>query len=266
MLRRNIVERAQTLAPFLSFDRDPYIVADGDHYSYILDAYTTSENYPYSEAYQGSLPTFRGQNYLRNSVKAVIDAYNGSVTFYVFDRNDPIINAYRQVLPELFKDAREMPENLRRHIRYPEDIFTVQAEMYGTYHMTNPTTFYNREDRWEVPHELYRSTEIAMLPYYVTTQLPGSGKPEFLLMLPCRSPARTRWRVGSRVSAMARTTGKWWRSASPKGPSSTVRHRWNHGSARTAGSQVILRFGISTVRRSFAAISSCCRSSTTNSS
>ena len=184
MLRRNIVERAQTLAPFLSFDRDPYIVADGDHYSYILDAYTTSENYPYSEAYQGSLPTFRGYNYLRNSVKAVIDAYNGSVTFYVFDRHDPIINAYRQVLPELFKDAREMPENLRRHIRYPEDIFTVQAEMYGTYHMTNPTTFYNREDRWEVPHELYRSTEIAMLPYYVTTQLPGSDKPEFLLMLP----------------------------------------------------------------------------------
>ncbi len=184
MLRRNIVERVQTLAPFLIFDRDPYIVADGDHYSYILDAYTTSENYPYSEAYQGSLATFRGYNYLRNSVKAVIDAYNGSVTFYVFDRHDPIINAYRRVLPELFKDAREMPENLRRHIRYPEDIFTVQAEMYGTYHMTNPTTFYNREDRWEVPHELYRGTEIAMLPYYVTTQLPGSDKPEFLLMLP----------------------------------------------------------------------------------
>ncbi|MDR3419772.1 MAG: UPF0182 family protein [Xanthobacteraceae bacterium] len=184
MLRRNIVERARTLAPFLSFDHDPYIVADADHYSYIIDAYTTSENYPYSEAYQGSLPAFRGYNYLRNSVKAVIDAYNGAVTFYVFDRHDPIINAYRQLLPELFKDEREMPENLRRHIRYPEDIFTVQAEMYGTYHMTNPTTFYNREDRWEVPHELYRSSEIAMLPYYVTAQLPGSDKPEFLLMLP----------------------------------------------------------------------------------
>ena len=184
MLRRNIVERVQTLAPFLSFDRDPYIVADLDHYSYILDAYTTSQNYPYSEAYQGSLPAFRGQNYLRNSVKAVIDAYNGSVTFYVFDRRDPIINAYRRVLPEMFKDAGEMPENLRRHIRYPEDIFTVQAEIYGTYHMTNPTTFYNREDRWEIPRELYRDAEIEMLPYYVTTQLPGSGKPEFLLMLP----------------------------------------------------------------------------------
>jgi uncharacterized protein len=184
MLRRDIVERAQTLAPFLSFDRDPYIVADSDHYSYILDAYTTSENYPYSEAYQGSLPAFRGLNYLRNSVKAVIDAYNGSVTFYVFGQHDPIISAYRKVLPEMFKDASEMPENLRRHIRYPEDIFTVQAEMYGTYHMTNPTTFYNREDRWEIPRELYRTAEIEMLPYYVTTQLPGADKPEFLLMLP----------------------------------------------------------------------------------
>jgi uncharacterized protein len=184
MLRRNVVERAQTLAPFLTFDRDPYIVADSDHYSYILDAYTSSQNYPYSEGYQGSLPAFRGQNYLRNSVKAVIDAYNGSVTFYVFDRHDPIISAYRKMLPDMFKDASEMPENLRRHIRYPEDIFTVQAEMYGTYHMTNPTTFYNREDRWEIPHELYRSLEIEMSPYYVMTQLPGSDKPEFLLMVP----------------------------------------------------------------------------------
>jgi uncharacterized membrane protein (UPF0182 family) len=184
MLRRNIVERVQTLAPFLTFDRDPYIIADLDHYSYIVDAYVMSQNFPYSEPYQGSLPAFRGQNYLRNSVKAVIDAYNGSVTFYVFDPHDPIINAYRKVLPEMFKDASDMPENLRRHIRYPEDIFTVQAEMYGTYHMTNPTTFYNREDRWEIPHELYRNFEIETLPYYVTTQLPGSDKPEFLLMLP----------------------------------------------------------------------------------
>jgi uncharacterized protein len=184
LLRRNVVERVQILAPFLKFDRDPYIVADLDHYSYIVDAYTTSQNYPYSEPYQGSLPNFWGENYFRNSVKAVVDAYNGSVTFYVFGQRDPIINAYRRMLPEMFKNADEMPENLRRHIRYPEDIFTVQAEMYGTYHMTNPTTFYNREDRWEIPHELYRDAEIEMLPYYVTAQLPGSGAPEFLLMLP----------------------------------------------------------------------------------
>jgi uncharacterized membrane protein (UPF0182 family) len=184
LMRRNIVERVQTLAPFLSFDRDPYIVADEDHYSYILDAYTTSQNYPYSEAYQGSLPDFRAQNYVRNSVKAVIDAFDGSVTFYVFDPGDPIIKAYRKVLPEMFKDAAAMPNNLRRHVRYPEDIFTVQAEMYGTYHMTNPMTFYNREDRWEIPRELYRTAEIEMLPYYVTAQLPETAKPEFLLMLP----------------------------------------------------------------------------------
>ena len=99
MLRRNIVERVQTLAPFLTFDRDPYIVADGDHYSYILDGYTTSGTYPYSEAYRGTLANFRGRNYIRNSVKAVIDAYNGSVTFYVFDPQDPILKAYRRILP-----------------------------------------------------------------------------------------------------------------------------------------------------------------------
>ena len=184
MFRRNIIERVQSLAPFLSFDRDPYIIADKDHYSYIADAYTTSQNYPYSEIYQGTVPAFRGQNYLRNSVKAVLDAYNGSVTLYVFDRSDPLIRAYRKVLPDMFKDAAEMPDNLRRHIRYPQDIFTAQAEIYGTYHMTNPTTFYNREDRWEIPRELYRNFEIEMLPYYVTTELPGSDKPEFLLMLP----------------------------------------------------------------------------------
>ena len=184
LLRRNIVERVERLAPFLIFDRDPYIVADGDHYSYIIDAYTSSTNYPYSDAYHGSLPWLHDRNYLRNSIKAVIDAYNGSVTFYLFDNHDPIITAYRRMLPGLFKDRSEMPQNLQRHIRYPEDLFTVQAEMYGTYHMTNPTTFYNREDRWEVPHELYRDTEIAVRPYYVIAQLPNSESPEFLLMLP----------------------------------------------------------------------------------
>jgi uncharacterized membrane protein (UPF0182 family) len=184
LLRRDIVERVERLAPFLIFDHDPYIVADGDHYSYIIDAYTSSANYPYSDVYQGSLPQFHGRNYLRNSVKAVVDAYNGLVMFYVFDGRDPIIRAYQQMLPGFFKDRSDMPENLRRHIRYPEDLFTVQAEMYGTYHMTDPTTFYNREDRWEVPRELYRDREIEMTPYYVIAQLPNAEKPEFLLMLP----------------------------------------------------------------------------------
>jgi len=184
LIRRNVVDRVERLAPFLTFDHDPYIVADGDHYAYIVDGYTSSANYPYSAAYQGSIGNFRDRNYLRNSVKAVVDAYNGSVTFYVFGTDDPIIKAYRKMLPALFRDRSEMPENLRRHIRYPEDFFTVQAEMYGTYHMTNPTTFYNREDRWEVPHELYRNQEIEVQPYYVMAQLPRAASPEFMLMLP----------------------------------------------------------------------------------
>jgi uncharacterized membrane protein (UPF0182 family) len=184
LIRRNVIERVERLAPFLIFDHDPYIVADGDHYSYIIDGYTSSENYPYSESYHGSLIDFHGRNYLRNSVKAVVDAYNGSVTFYVFGSDDPIIKAYRKMLPGLFRDRSDMPANLRAHIRYPEDLFTVQAEMYGTYHMTNPTTFYNREDRWEVPRELYRDREIEAKPYYVIAQLPHVPDPEFMLMLP----------------------------------------------------------------------------------
>jgi uncharacterized membrane protein (UPF0182 family) len=184
MIRRNIVDRVQRLAPFFTFDRDPYIVADGDHYSYIIDGYTSSENYPYSEAYNGSLADFHDRNYLRNSVKAVVDAYNGSVTFYIFSTDDPIIKAHRKMLPSLFRDRNEMPDNLRRHIRYPEDLFTIQAEMYGTYHMTNPTTFYNREDRWEVPHELYHDREIEVLPYYVIARVLHAENPEFMLMLP----------------------------------------------------------------------------------
>jgi hypothetical protein len=184
LFRRNVVDRAQRLAPFLTFDRDPYIVADGDHYSYIVDAYTSSENHPYSEAYEGSRSEYKGRNYLRNSVKAVVDVYNGSVDFYVFDEKDPIIRAWRRMLPGLFRDGSDMPQRLRRHVRYPEDLFDVQAEMYGTYHMTNPMTFYNREDRWQVPHQLHREREIEMAPYYVMAQLPGAEKPEFLLMLP----------------------------------------------------------------------------------
>jgi uncharacterized protein len=184
LIRRNVVERVQRLAPFITFDHDPYIVADGDHYAYIIDGYTSSANYPYSETYQGSVDAFHDRNYLRNSVKAVVDAYNGTVTFYVFAPDDPIIRAYRRMLPDLFKDRSAMPDSLQRHIRYPEDLFTVQAEMYGTYHMTNPTTFYNREDRWEVPHELYLNSEVEVQPYYVTAQMPGSQTPEFMLMLP----------------------------------------------------------------------------------
>jgi uncharacterized membrane protein (UPF0182 family) len=128
LLRRNIVERVERLAPFLIFDRDPYIVADGEHYSYIIDGYTSSASYPYSAAYDGSLYWLRGKNYLRNSVMAVVDAYNGSVAFYVFDPRDPLIITYRRMLPDFFKDRSKMPQSLQRHVRYPEDLFTVQAK------------------------------------------------------------------------------------------------------------------------------------------
>ena len=229
LLRPNIAERVERLAPFLIFDRDPYIIADGDHYSYIIDAYTASTNYPYSDGYHGSLPQLRGRNYLRNSVKAVVDAYNGSVTFYVVDKRDPIIRAYWQMLPGLFKDRSAMPENLQRHIRYPEDLFTVQAEMYGTYHMTDPTTFYNREDRWEVPHELYRDREIETTPYYMITQLPNAEKPEFLLMLPLSVAGKNQmagWLAGL---SDGENTVRWWRSAFRKEPLSTARPKSNRG-------------------------------------
>lgn len=169
---------------------------------------TSSDNYPYSEAYHGSLPGFRGRNYLRNSVKAVVDAYNGTVPFYVFGADDPIIKAYQNMLPGLFRERSEMPANLQRHIRYPEDLFTVQAEMYGTYHMTNPATFYNREDRWEeVPHELYREREIELQPYYVMAQLPRAESPEFILMLPLSVAGKNQmagWLAGWRRLRQAR--------------------------------------------------------------
>lgn len=182
--RRDISTRVKKLAPFLLYDHDPYIVAGGDRFYWIQDAYTASKWYPYSKAYDGALTDYKGYNYIRNSVKAVIDAYDGSVTFYVFDANDPIVNAYRRMFPGLFKDAREMPEQLRRHVRYPEDLFTIQTEMYAKYHMTNPQTFYNQEDLWEVPKELYYGKYVPMDPYYVTSQLPDSSLPEFMLMRP----------------------------------------------------------------------------------
>jgi uncharacterized membrane protein (UPF0182 family) len=182
--RREIRERIKTLAPFLTLDRDPYVVAGGDHYYWLSDAYTTSQSYPYSEPYKGTLAGFQNVNYMRNSVKAVLDGYDGSVTFYVFDLNDPIIAAYRRMLPGLFKDASEMPELLRQHVRYPEDLFTVQAETFQRFHMTDPMTFFNGEDQWDTPKELYYGREQQMMPYYVMTELPESRQPEFMIMLP----------------------------------------------------------------------------------
>ncbi len=171
---RNISDRVATIAPFLRYDADPYLViADGRLY-WMRDAYTISDRYPYST------PVTNGINYIRNSVKIVIDAYNGTTTFYLTEPDDPIGATLGKIFPELLKPLDEMPETLRQHIRYPEGIFSLQTSMYSTFHMTNPSVFYNREDEWEVPVIDNEQME----PYYTIMRLPGEERAEFIQMLP----------------------------------------------------------------------------------
>jgi uncharacterized membrane protein (UPF0182 family) len=174
---RNIRERVNHLVPFLKLDSDPYLVVMDGRLFWIQDAYTTSDRYPYSEPL-GKL------NYIRNSVKAVIDAYDGSVTFYITDPEDALIRTYQAIFPKLFIPAGQMPESLRVHIRYPEDMFNIQAAVYQTYHMRDARVFYNKEDLWAVPREVYFGSEQPMEPYYIIMRLPEEEKEEFLLMLP----------------------------------------------------------------------------------
>ncbi len=171
-------ERVRHLAPFLKFDEDPYLAIDRGRFYWIQDAYTTSRTYPYSEPYGEEY------NYIRNSLKIVIDAYDGAVSFYVIEPNDPIVQTYRAALPELFRDLKEMPEGLRRHLRYPVELFSAQVAVYNTYHMTLPQVFYNREDVWATPREKYGGEQIDMRPYYVLMKLPGEERLQFLLMMP----------------------------------------------------------------------------------
>jgi hypothetical protein len=187
LMRRNVRDRVTALAPFLNYDADPYIVLGNDgRLSWILDAFTVSDNYPYSSHYHLD----RNQiNYMRNSVKVVIDAYDGTTTFYVFDSEDPIIAAYRHIFPSLFKDASAMPAGLRKHVRYPELLLKLQAEVYGLYHMTNEGAFYNREDLWTVATEVGLSasgeqTQQTMQPNFVMMKLPGESGEEFAEILP----------------------------------------------------------------------------------
>jgi uncharacterized membrane protein (UPF0182 family) len=176
---RNIRERVQKVAPFLAFDRDPYlVVADGRLY-WIYDAYTTSARYPYSTpAGPGGL------NYIRNAVKLVIDAYHGTTTAYLADPADPIAATYARIFPGMFVPLADMPASLREHVRYPEDIFAIQASVFATYHMTQPAVFYNREDQWEVPVVEDATEGGPMQPYYTIMRLPGEAEPEFIQMLP----------------------------------------------------------------------------------
>jgi len=177
-IHREVADRIRTVAPFLYLDDDPYLVlADGGLY-WIQDAYTVSSRYPYSEPFFGNL------NYIRNSVKVVVDAYDGSVRFYVADAEEPILNAYRNAFPGLFTDIGEMSRALRAHLRYPEDLFRVQVEKFNDYHMTIPQVFYNREDKWTFPTEKYAGDQIPMEPYYILIALPGEPSIEFLIMTP----------------------------------------------------------------------------------
>jgi uncharacterized membrane protein (UPF0182 family) len=188
LMRRNVVNRVSALAPFLTFDQDPYIVVgENGRLYWIMDGFTSSDSYPYSTHY--SLAGQQEVNYVRNSVKAVIDAYNGRVTLYVFDSQDPILGAWRGIFPGLFKDASTMPDWLRKHVRYPELMLSIQAQVYGVYHMVNPEVFFNREDMWTVATETGlgeggQQVVQSMAPNFVLMTLPGETTPEFVEILP----------------------------------------------------------------------------------
>jgi len=187
LMRRNVRDRVSALTPFLTYDPDPYIVlGDDGRLSWIMDGFTTSDSYPYSSHYDLDGSPI---NYMRNSVKAVIDAYDGTTTFYVFDKDDPIIAGYRRIFPKLFKDATVMPPDLRKHVRYPERLLKLQAAVYGLYHMTNPEVFYNREDLWTVASEVGMNASgeqvtLPMEPNFVLMRLPGETSVEFVEILP----------------------------------------------------------------------------------
>jgi uncharacterized membrane protein (UPF0182 family) len=179
LFMRDINRRVRTIAPFLTFDNDMYhVIAEGKIY-FIWDAYTTATTYPYSQ------PIMKNANYIRNSVKVVVDAYEGSVDFYVADKTDPVIQAYVRAFPSLFKPFDAMPQALRAHVRYPEDLLTIQSHVYAIYHMADPGVFYNREDAWEVSRVTATAGEAQPItPYYLISKLPDSDKEEFVLTLP----------------------------------------------------------------------------------
>jgi hypothetical protein len=180
MYMRTIEERVQALAPFLTYDKDPYLVLrDDGSLVWMWDAYTTTDRFPYSQTHGN------GVNYMRNPIKVVINAYDGKVTFYQVDSKDALANAWGKVFPGLFTPGDQMPADLQAHMRYPEDYFSTQADMLATYHMTDPTIFYNKQDVWQIPTELYAGSKpVKTVPYYQMLSLPGSPKTEFSLALP----------------------------------------------------------------------------------
>ena len=179
LFRRLIQDRIRRIAPFLRLDRDPYLVVSEGRLIWLQDAYTVSDSLPYSQLTQpGSI------NYIRNSVKIAVDAYDGNPVFYIADPKDPIVLTYQRIFPTLFQPMDSMPASLRGHIRYPEDLFIIQAKVYGTYHMKDPEVFYNKEDLWNFPRETHKGQTGTMQPYYTIMRLPGEPREEFILMLP----------------------------------------------------------------------------------
>ena len=195
---RRIQERVARVAPFLVFDQDPYIAAVDGRLVWIIDAYTSSSYYPYSQPFDSreqiefrgpeigerTVHRLNGQNYVRNSVKAIVDAYDGRVDLYVFEPEDPIINAWQRALPDLFKARDDMPPQLRAHVRYPQDLLLAQGLIFARYHMKDPEVFYNQEDVWVRATEKHYGAIKPVEPYYVMWEQPGSDKAEFVLILP----------------------------------------------------------------------------------
>jgi hypothetical protein len=179
MIRRAVQDRVRTIAPFLVLDRDPYLVVSNGRLFWMQDAYTTSSYFPYAQPLPG-----RDLDYIRNAVKIVVDAYNGTVDFYLVDSSDPVAATYQRIFPDVFKPLSAMPEDLQRHIRYPEDLFRIQAQMYRAYHMDSPEVFYNREDLWQLPRQPEGGPNARMVPYYIVMRLPGDSTAQFFLMLP----------------------------------------------------------------------------------
>lgn len=202
MYRRQIMDRLERLAPFLVYENDPYIVLHEGRLIWLVDAYTVSSRYPYSEPFSGreDIPgaeaarytvsrspasrQFGGVNYIRNAVKVAVDAYHGDVTFYVYDETDPIIRVWRNVFPELFTSREDMPEGLKNHVRYPAAFLLAQSLMYTKYHMTDPAVFYNQEDLWVRATEKYYQQVQPVEPYYIMWKAPGGEDPQFTLILP----------------------------------------------------------------------------------
>lgn len=175
---RSVQERIRKITPFLQLDRDPYLVLNNGRLFWIQDAYTTSSHFPYSQRYQN------GFNYIRNSVKIVVDAYEGTVDYFIIDEEDPVLDVYDSIFPGVFKSMDELPDGIESQFRYPQDLFEVQIEKFSRYHMVTPQVFYNQEDLWTRPNEKYGGRQLLMDPYYVLARLPGEETLEFMLISP----------------------------------------------------------------------------------